>query len=474
MVRIRCAQHIGMRPCPSEGVFRGSLRALIVLRVIHTQTTPFVVRDDTSPYRPRISRETRRLLLTAFLSVLTLWILARMRFPDRAVNPNPVQPLLTQLAKPPRFSDLASTVDAVGVRLAAFLVPVVPVGDDTSDAAALASDRIPALRFSDDLAIAVLDPSLHAAGRDPLGLVALDAASGLALIRVDRATRAALPLLWQPQRLDEPRYVIVSSSSPNGVWLRPVFIGALNGVQTPRWSGPVWPVPSSTGLSVGAVVFTEDAELVGIVAPYGGGVAIVPASEVWRAAQVIAAQPPPNAADVGVEVQTLTSTLAIASGAETGVVVTWVDPSGAAAGDIRPGDVIVAIDGVAIQNVEQWRVRLARLGTGATPVIRVIRSGAERDVRLDAPTASASPSNPRLGISMRPVADVGSEVVYVERGSRAEAAGIRAGDLITEIGAIDAPTAAEVRSAFASAQAGDILIVAITRGATHRVMGLQR
>ena len=69
---------------------------------------------------------------------------------------------------------------------------------------------------------------------------------------------------------------------------------------------------------------------------------------------------------------------------------------------------------------------------------------------------------------------VGIEVVYIEHGSAAEAAGIRAGDLITEIGAIDAPTAAEVRSAFASAQAGDILIVAITRGATHRVMGLQR
>jgi hypothetical protein len=432
------------------------------------------MRGDTPPYRPRISRETRRLLMTACLAVLTLWILARIRFPERPVDPNPVQPLLTQLAEPPRFSDLASTVDAVSARLAAFLVAVVPVGDDTSDAAALAVDRIPALRIGDDLAIAILDPSLHAAGRDPLGLVALDAASGLALIRVDGATPAALPVLWEPQRLDEPRYVIVSSPSPDGVWLRPVFIGALNAMPTPRWSGPVWPVPSSTGLSAGAVVFTEDAELVGIVAPYDGGVAIVPANDVLSAAKAIAAQPPANAADVGVEVQALTSTLAIASGAETGVVVTWVDPSGSAARDVRPGDVIVAIDGVAIQNVEQWRVRLARLGTGATPVIRVTRSGAERDVRLGAQPASASPSNPRLGISMRPVARVGIEVVYVERGSAAEAAGIRAADLVTAIGAIDAPTAAQVRSAFASAQPGAILIVAITRGTTHRVMGLQR
>jgi hypothetical protein len=101
-------------------------------------------------------------------------------------------------------------------------------------------------------------------------------------------------------------------------WLRPVFIGALNAVQTPRWSEPIWPVPSSTGLSAGAVVFTEDAELVGIVAPYGAGVAIVPANELLTATNAIAAQPPANAADVGVEVQALTSTLAIASGAEAG------------------------------------------------------------------------------------------------------------------------------------------------------------
>jgi S1-C subfamily serine protease len=75
---------------------------------------------------------------------------------------------------------------------------------------------------------------------------------------------------------------------------------------------------------------------------------------------------------------------------------------------------------------------------------------------------------------MRPVARVGIEVVYVERESAAEAAGIRAGDLVTAIGAIDKPTAAQVRSAFAAAEPGDILIVAITRGSTHRVMGLQR
>src|SRR4051812_13987822 len=67
--------------------------------MMQTHTTPFVVKADTSRgYRPRISRETRRLLMTACVAVLTLWVLARIRFPDRAGTPNPMPPLLTQLA----------------------------------------------------------------------------------------------------------------------------------------------------------------------------------------------------------------------------------------------------------------------------------------------------------------------------------------------------------------------------------------
>ncbi len=50
--------------------------------------------------RPRVSRETRLLLTTALLSVVALWILARIRFPDQPAG-TPVQPLLTQLASGP-------------------------------------------------------------------------------------------------------------------------------------------------------------------------------------------------------------------------------------------------------------------------------------------------------------------------------------------------------------------------------------
>jgi S1-C subfamily serine protease len=186
------------------------------------------------------------------------------------------------------------------------------------------------------------------------------------------------------------------------------------------------------------------------------------------------AHPPAAAHGPGIDVQPLTPPLAIAGGAESGVVVTWVDPSSTAAHEIRAGDVIVGIDDVAVRNIEQWRVRMARVAPGDAPVIHVSRGGVVRDIPLNSPALPPAASAPRLGLSMRPVALLGVEVVHVEPGSAAAAADIRAGDLVTAVGAISAPTAGEVRSAFASAAPGDIVIVAVTRGATHHVMGLKR
>ena len=80
-------------------------------------------------YRPRVSRETRRLLTTALVAVLTLWVLARMRFPDRPPTPNPVPPILEQLTAPPTFSDLADRVADARTRLVASLLSVAVVDD---------------------------------------------------------------------------------------------------------------------------------------------------------------------------------------------------------------------------------------------------------------------------------------------------------------------------------------------------------
>jgi S1-C subfamily serine protease len=169
----------------------------------------------------------------------------------------------------------------------------------------------------------------------------------------------------------------------------------------------------------------------------------------------------------------LTPRLAAATEAQSGVIVAWVDPTSIAAPLLRIGDVIEAIDDVAITNAEQWRVRATRAGAGDTLNLRVMRRGAPRVVQLLVRAPSAE-NSAFLGLGMRRVARVGTEVTRVVHGSASDAAGIAAGDLITAIGNISAPTPAQIASAFEATDSGKLLIVAVTRSGVHRVMALQR
>ena len=66
--------------------------------------------EANSPYRPRVSRETRLLLTAGLVAVAALWLLARIRFPERPVDPNPVPSVLSQLASVPKFDGLAGEI----------------------------------------------------------------------------------------------------------------------------------------------------------------------------------------------------------------------------------------------------------------------------------------------------------------------------------------------------------------------------
>ena len=435
------------------------------------------VLEATEPasHRPRVSRETRRLLMTALLAVLTLWTLARLRFPDRPPIANPVPPILGQLTEPPSFADLASRVAEIRGSLSDSLVALTFARDE-GDGAAPAPPPVPGLRIRDDLAVTVVAPAIREAQPPRPAVVAADRASGLTLVATSMTTRPTLPIFWIPRELDQPRYVFASAMSPGGVTLRPAYVGSLTPVQIPQWTDDVWALPADAALTTGTVLFTEQDELVGIVAAYEGGRAVVPSRALLAAAERLLEAPRKMPADAGIDVDTLTARLAKATGADTGVVVTWVNPDGSAAALLRAGDVITSVDGVAIATPEQWRVRAARASGGDTLALVVTRAGAQQTVQLAVPPAAAPPetSASRLGLTMRTDARVGAEVTRVERGSAGDAAGIAAGDLVTAIGGIDAPTPAQVRSAFASLAPGDSAIVAVRRGGAHRVMAIQR
>src|SRR5215831_6813805 len=100
--------------------------------------------------RPRVSRETRLLLLTVFLSLATLWVLGRIRFPDRPRTANPVAPLLTQLARGTAFEDIERAVHELEPEVMSALQVISMERAGSAGGKGGAGQSIPSLRFRDD------------------------------------------------------------------------------------------------------------------------------------------------------------------------------------------------------------------------------------------------------------------------------------------------------------------------------------
>jgi S1-C subfamily serine protease len=104
--------------------------------------------------------------------------------------------------------------------------------------------------------------------------------------------------------------------------------------------------------------------------------------------------------------------------------------------------------------------------------MHVRRRGKPLDIQFTLPAASNARPVSSLGLGMKSVPGVGTTVVRIDPRSAASAARLQEGDVITLIGHITAPTAAQIGSAFRSARAGEAIMLAITRGQAHLVVGL--
>ena len=428
--------------------------------------------EPTSPYRPRVSRETRLLLTAGALAIAALWLLARIRFQERPVTPNPVPAVLSQLASRPTYDDLAAEIAQLQTRvepsLLALDVPSAVLGSSS------ASRRIGALRLRDDLAVTLLPAGSHPELWSDTRVLASDPASGLLVVRVPNQVRASPLVPWTPRRLQQPRYLIASEVSSQGMSLRPVFVGSLAPMDRPLWSEPIWAVPGGSDLAPGSFVFTNSAELVGLVFAHDAESVVVPGATLLAEADRLLNTLRGPAGTVGLEVQALTEPVASVTGAPVGMVVTWVEQDGAATGQLMVGDVIEAIDGRTVATPQHWDIRLARLSVDETLTLRVRRRGEIREVALVA-TAAAVPALSRsLGLTLRRRGGIGAEVVRVERASAADRAGLAAGDLITLVADVHAPTPAQVTRSFDSVGEGQRVMVAVTRGDAHVVTTLER
>jgi membrane-associated protease RseP (regulator of RpoE activity) len=404
--------------------------------------------------QPVISRETRRLLITVVISVAALWVLARVRFQERPVSSTPVPNVLAQLRAASGYGDLARAIADIRPGITA--------------AVSASAGGSPALRIREDAAL-TLAPGLADT------VLLSDRATGLAIVRHEHGDIPGV-MPWVPRLLDYPRYLVAADVTGTGVALRPVFIGGLFAAASPLWGGDVWALPPATPIASGTFVFTTDGAFAGLAASHGGGTALVPATLLLNFVERVQQQRG-EAGDIGIAVQALTPAIASATGANTGVVITTIDPANAAADSLLPTDVIEAINGEEMRTLDHWRARAARVNAGDTLRLRVRSADGVRDVLLTA--AARTPANVpaddvSLGLRLRTIPKVGVEVLSVQPQSRAALAAIRAGDVVTVVDGQSAPTPAQTMRAFASLPPGGSLLVAITRGDEHRVVVIKK
>ena len=239
------------------------------------------------------------------------------------------------------------------------------------------------------------------------------------------------------------------------------------------------------GNSGGALV-TLDGRLVGIntaiVGPSGGNVGIgfaIPVNMVKSIIGMLAEHGEVKRGQLGVSIQDITPDLAKAFDLEDmkgAVVAQIVKGSPAEKAGLRQGDVILAINGRAVENGSELRNAVGVLAIGTEVVLDLLRDGEKRQVKavigaVDETAVAGGKINNRLaGASLGEISEKhplvgrveGVQVMNVEEGSPAAQAGLRKDDIITSINRQAVTSVEDV--AGMSARDGDTLLLHVVRG----------
>jgi serine protease Do len=255
----------------------------------------------------------------------------------------------------------------------------------------------------------------------------------------------------------------------------------------------------------GGPLFDASGNVVGvntaIFSPTGGNVGIgfaVPASVAERVVSDLREDGRVERGWLGVQVQEMDETLARALGLDEaqGVLVADVTAdSPAAEAGIEPGDVILSVGGEAVDGPRALTFAVADLPVGEPVAITYLRDGTRSEaevtigLRAAAMQADAMPpmgampeedDGPRIGVAVAPLgpelrqrAGIPEEVdgllvQQVGNGSPAQAANIRAGDVLVAAGGTQLDGVEALRQAVADAAAGDgVLLVRFFRNGTY-------
>lgn len=236
-------------------------------------------------------------------------------------------------------------------------------------------------------------------------IVALDHETDIAVIKVEAH---ALPALaFGDSDALRPGQLVLAFGSPLGLDSS-VTLGIVSAVA--RQLAPEDPMiyiqtdaPINPGNSGGALVDTEG-KLVGIntliFSRSGGSDGIgfaAPSNIVRNVFEQIRKHGRVQRGQIGVATQTITATLAEALGlsVDSGVIVSDVADGGPAAwAGVRPGDIILALDGKRMENGRQFRINVYTRGAGQQVSLDVQRG--ERRLTIRVPVVEQQTDNARL------------------------------------------------------------------------------
>jgi serine protease Do len=233
----------------------------------------------------------------------------------------------------------------------------------------------------------------------------------------------------------------------------------------------------------GGPTFNVDGSVIGvntaIFSPSGGNVGIafaIPAETV----KSVVAQLKENGAVargwIGVQIQPVTAEIADSLGLKRAEGALVAEPQAGGPAEkagIRAGDVITAVNGEPVKNARELARRIGTMAPGATVKLSVLQKGAEKTVsitlgelpktqearasRRDSQEERGSDIGP-LGLTLSPAASVpgsgneGVAVVNVDPAGVAAEHGLKAGDIILEVGGKAVSSPADVRTALRDAR----------------------
>ena len=314
-------------------------------------------------------------------------------------------------------------------------------------------------------------------------VIGTDPRTDLALIKVDgRTDFPYVSLAEAPPRIGD---WVLAIGNPFGLG-GTVTAGIVSSTGRDIGSGPYddfiqIDAPVNRGNS-GGPTFDVNGNVIGvntaIFSPSGGNVGIafaIPASTVRSVVAQLRDRGSVTRGWIGVQIQPVTAEIAESLNLKSTQGALVAEPqagSPAVTAGIRAGDIITQVNGTPVRDARELARTIGAMPPNTSVRLTVLRNGAEQQITLtlgELPNqreARATPEKPqenkgmevpRLGLTLSPPADGGSEgvtVTNVEQGSIAAEHGFRQGDVILSIANKPVKTPAEVRDMFADAQKG--------------------